>query len=128
MLQRLKRLLSSSLSKSSSDEWVAGFGAGYRAAWDTMFPLMREGVEKSKDAIRTAAIDETIARLDATIAQRLENTGRASLQPVAALLSKQEQFRLAKDAATTLPEDQVKYEHYLTCLDWMLNGHNLRPH
>ena len=90
-----------------------------------MLPLMQEGVLKSRQALHDAAVEETLARLDSVIASRLEATGQASLRPVAELLSKQEQFQIAFQAATT-PEERRKYECYLTAIGWSLNGD--RPH
>ena len=40
------------------------------------------------------------------------------------LLAKQDEFR-KKRAATKLPAEREKYDHYLTALEWMLNGHQL---
>ena len=94
---------------------------GYRLAWDTMLPLMQEGVLKSRQAIHDAAVEATLARLDDLIAKRLDAVGQVSKRPVAELLSKQEQFQIARDAAKS-PEERGKYEHYLTAIAWSLNG------
>ena len=91
-----------------------------------MLPLMQEGVERSRDAVRDAAIGETLARLDSLIEQRLLQAGKLQLKTTAALLSKQEQFQIAFNVAKS-PEEKAKYEHYLTCLTWALDGHDLHP-
>ena len=119
LLQRIRSLWPSPSKK--SETFQDGFAAGYRAAWDTMLPLMQEGVLKSRQALHDAAVEETLARLDSVIASRLEATGQASLRPVADLLSKQEQFQIAFRASQT-PEERLKYEHYLTAIGWSLNG------
>ena len=120
MLQRLIRSVWPSPSK-KSEGFVEGVAVGYRMAWDTMFPLMQEGVVKSRQAIHDAAVEETLARLDSLIASRLEAAGNAQFRPVADLLSKQEQFQIAYRASST-PEERLKYEHYLTAIGWSLNG------
>ena len=94
---------------------------GYRLAWDTMLPLMQEGVVKSRQAIHDAAVEETLTRLESVIASRLDAVGKSQFRPVAALLSKQEQFQIAREAATT-PEERLKYDHFLTAIGWSLNG------
>ena len=86
-----------------------------------MLPLLQEGVGKSRQAIHDAAVEDTLARLDSVIAERLVAAGKASLRPVADMLSKQEQFQIAFRASQT-PEERLKYEHYLTAIGWSLNG------
>ena len=120
MLQRLIRSVWPSPSK-KSEGFVEGVAVGYRMAWDTMFPLMQEGVVKSRQAIHDAAVEETLTRLDSLIVSRLEAVGKAQFRPVADLLSKQEQFQIAYRASST-PEERLKYEHYLTAIGWSLNG------
>ena len=119
LLQRIRSLWPSPSKK--SETFQDGFAAGYRAAWDTMLPLMQEGVLKSRQAIHDAAVEATLIRLDSLIASRLEATGQTVLRPVAELLSKREQFQIAFQGATA-PEERLKYEHYLTAIGWSLNG------
>ena len=120
MLQRLKHLLFSLPSKNSA-EWLAGFTEGYHAAWETMSPLMQEGIQRAKESIRDQAVDETLARLDVIIKKRFEDSSNSHLKPISDMLSKREQFYIALNSATET-EEKKKYEHYLTCLNWMLNG------
>ena len=108
-------------SKKSSGVFEDGFAAGYQAAWETMLPLMQEGGAKSRQAIHDLAVEETLKRLDPLIAERLKETNRATLRPVAELISKYKQFQQALKAAET-PEERAKYEHYLTAMTWSLNG------
>ena len=119
LLQRIRSLWR--LPSKKSETFQDGFASGYRAAWDTMLPLMQEGVVKSRQAIHDTAVEETLARLDSLIASRLDAAGQVSLRPVADLLSKQEQFQIAFRASQT-PEERLKYEHYLTAIGWSLNG------
>ena len=42
---------------------MAGFQSGYEKAWETLLPLLQEGLLKSKEAIRREAIDKTLADL-----------------------------------------------------------------
>ena len=86
-----------------------------------MLPLMQEGVTKSRQAIHDLAVEETLKRLDVIIAERLKETNRATLRPVAELISKYKQFQQSVKTAET-PEEKSKYEHYLTAITWSLNG------
>lgn len=88
-----------------------------------MLPLMTEGLLKAKDAIRTAAIEETLAQMEPTLSKRFESAQQAALKPVSDLLSKQEQFQIAFNAAK-MPEEKLKYQHYLEAIGWMLKGTN----
>lgn len=110
---------------SPPSNFATGFASGYRAAFDTLLPLMQEGVQRSKEAIRAQAATEVLASLETVIQQRLQDARQVALQPVVDLVAKREQFALARTTATDAQE-QLKYDHYLTCLDWALNGHHPR--
>jgi G:T/U-mismatch repair DNA glycosylase len=104
--------------------WVEAFSRGYEKAWDTLAPLMMSGVEKSKEMIRRVAIDETLANLSGPIQQKAIAMGQLDVREKSELLTKYEMFRQKRDAATK-PEERDKYSHYLTALEWALNGHQL---
>lgn len=47
---------------SPSNVWAEAMTTGWRMAWDTMQPLLMEGVQKAKKSIEDMAIQETIKR------------------------------------------------------------------
>ena len=107
--------------------WVAAFTAGYRAAWETMAPLMREGLQKSYQVILDEAAQQTLEGLEATIVRRIEEAGQTHLQPTNTVLAKREEFKRRATTAVA-SADKSKYETYVTCLDWVVqaigpNGH-----
>ncbi len=52
-----------SASKKLEDAYIKGFQSGYEKAWDTILPLISEGLKKSHGTIERHAIDQTLERL-----------------------------------------------------------------
>ena len=103
--------------------WLEAFSQGFSKAWEMMLPLMTEGVAKAQEALRTQAIDETLARLAPT--HQLYTAQTLSLRGTVDLLKKREEF--AQKAEHAVGAEGEKYRHYVTALDWALamptNGH-----
>ena len=102
-----------------STSWQEGFQAGFQQACQKL-PMLHEELQQ---AIRTQAIEETLARLEPVIVQRLTEVAQARPQPLNALLQKRDQF-LSKGLSATDPLEKAKYQHYLEALDWMLHASN----
>ena len=67
------------------------------------------------DPMLTAALD------------RLVEVGKSELKPNVTVLAKREEFQRKRLTARN-DADKAKYDIYLTCLDWVLNGNHPRPH
>lgn len=103
--------------------WVQAFSSGYARAWDTMLPLMMDGVQQSKGYLRQEALKAALATVEPAVTQRvteqIEDIER--LRTFEELASKRKEFVSKRDASTG--SDQARYDHYLEALTWMLNGH-----
>ena len=120
--QELRTQLQLLEAKAAPDRvWVEAFSRGYEKAWDTVWPVMSQGVLKLEAIIEQRAIEATLARLDAMITQRAERLGQTQVREKVELLGKRQEFLTKQHAAQTAP-DRERYAHYLTALDWMLNG------
>ena len=96
--------------------WVEAFSRGYEKAWESMWPLMSDGVNKSRDALRQQAIDETLENLAPVLSRQA-----LPVHPndaVSKFQVKLEEFR-AKQIAATDPGEQAKYAHYIDALGWV---------
>ena len=111
--------------KASPDNvWVEAFSRGYEKAWETMWPFFESNLTRVKEVIRRVAIDETLTNLQGEVEKRATVLGQVAVQDKVALLAKQTEFRTRR-ASAKVPAEREKYDHYLTALDWMLNGHQL---
>lgn len=106
--------------KAAPDQvWAEAFSHGFSKAWGMMQPLLLDGVKRLEEHIRTTAINETLANLATT--HQLLAAKDITLRSQIELIKKREEFTL-KAQATTGVEGE-KYQHYLTALAWMTNGH-----
>ena len=111
--------------KSSPDSvWVEAFSRGYEKAWETMWPFFESNLTRVKEVIRRVAIDETLQNLHGEVEKRATALGQVAVQDKVTCLAKQQEFR-QKRASAKVPAEREKYDHYLTALEWMLNGHQL---
>ena len=101
-------------------DYQRGFADGYCEA-------MRQGLPALAQRVRDQAIEEALTRLEPAIIQRAEGLGGVRVRETIELMKKQEEFSVKRQAAKDVQE-QVKYDHYLTALGWMLNANGLYPH
>ena len=110
--------------KSSPDQvWASAFGQGYSKAWDSIRPLMDQGIDKIKETIRNEEIEASIPRIDHVVSQRLTDLGELDLLEIHKVDEKRREFILKREKAVALDEKQ-KYSNYLHVLDWMLGKRN----
>ena len=107
--------------------WLVAFAKGYEKAWESMWPVMLDGVQKVKQSIERQAIDATVSRLDQTVLQRAEELGHVNARSISVIRDKRAEF-LHKRAQAQEKSDRQKYDCYLEALDWMLNANSLHPH
>ena len=107
--------------------WLTAFSKGYEKAWESMWPVMLDGVQKVKQSIERQAIDATVSRLDETVFQRAEELGHVNARSISVIREKRAEF-LHKRTQTKEKTDREKYDHFLEALDWMLNANSLHPH
>ena len=98
---------------SPSNVWAEAFSAGFSKAWDCIWPLLQEGVLKSKEFIRNQAIDEARSNIEAAVLSRLEQAQQFDLKPVASIQT--ELFRL-KGLLARNPA----YKDSIQALEWVL--------
>ena len=111
--------------KASPDSvWVEAFSRGYEKAWETMWPFFESNLTRVKEVIRRVAIDETLTNLQGEVEKRATALGQVAVKDKVTCLAKQQEFR-QKRASAKVPAEREKYDHYLTALEWMLNGHQL---
>ena len=103
--------------------WLTAFQAGYEKAWDTMLPLMTEGVQKAQatlyQSVMAAALKTVEPAIEQRVTERLHDIQR--LRTFTELTAKRTEFEQKRIAAPVT--DQSRYEHYLEALSWALNGH-----
>ena len=107
--------------------WLTAFAKGYEKAWESMWPVMLDGVQKVKQTIEQQAIDATVDRLDETVLQRAEALGHMNVRSLTVIREKRAEF-LHKRTQSQDRQIIAKYDYYLEALDWMLNADGLRPH
>ena len=92
------------------------------AAWETMLPLMQEGMLQSREALKQQALTNAMATIEPAILQRVT----AKLDDVQKLRTHQvlsaKQSELTRKRADAAPPDQPRYDHYLEAIRWALNG------
>lgn len=104
--------------------WVEAFSRGYQIAWETMWPIMADGVQNLRSVIEQKAIEETLTRLDPLIAERAGQLGVIRPQAIQTVLQKQTEFQQKRETAKSVGE-QEKYDHYLTAMEWFLHADGL---
>lgn len=97
---------------SPTEVWSQAMATGYRAALETLTPLMREGMSTMLEKVRQDAIDQTVKNIN-------------PLRPVHELLVKRKELEAKRDTLKGKPE-QTRYLTLLEALEWALNGHSLR--
>lgn len=100
--------------------WTSAVQLAFSKAWDLLLPLVKQGVSKGDDIVYTEAVNETLAGLEPYFAARLDQLQAASLRPLAAVQAKRQEM-LSKRDATKSAEERMRFDHYLTALDWLLS-------
>ena len=107
--------------------WLTAFQAGYEKAWDTMLPLMTEGVQKAQatlyQSVMAAALKTVEPAIEQRVTERLQDIQR--LRTFKELTAKRTEFEQKRIAAPVT--DQSRYDHYLEALHWALDGHLPQP-
>lgn len=122
----LKQQIRLSEAKASPDNiWTHAFTQGVSKSWDMMIPIMMDGIEKVKEAIRNQEVEASFPRIDAVVEQRLKDVGSYNLLESHTLEAKKRQFQLQLTKAND-PLETAKLETSIRLIDWVLgerNGH-----
>lgn len=110
--------------KASPDHvWESAFSQGFSKAWDMMVPLMKQGVEKTKEKIRQEEIENSFPRIDMIVDQKIKQIGEISLVEKHMVDQKKKEFE-SKRMNSQNEDEKKKLTNYISVLDWVMDGKN----
>ena len=87
-----------------------------------MMPQMMDVVEKSKSKIEERAIENTLKNIEPIIKDRIEESKNTEVRDMNEILAKRDGFKKKRDESFE-PEEKLKYEHFITVMEWMIKDH-----